>query len=112
MDTTSWNYNDFLAFLMVYAAYADLRISDEEKEFIRQRVGKEGFEKMVNFYEELNDIDRINVLVDFKKRFCHSEEDLKTILADFASVLKEDHNIDAGEAAVFLGLRHLLKNVN
>lgn len=112
VDTSSWEYKDYLAFLMVYAANADFSINEKEKAYIKKRVGKDEFDRMVQFYKDLHDMECINLLIEFKEKYCHSEEDLDTILKDFNKVLLEDHEIDAEEEAVYVGIRHLLRNID
>ena len=46
MKTEVYTRNDLIAYALIYAAMADYSISEEEKDFITDRVGKKEFKKM------------------------------------------------------------------
>ncbi len=106
-----WSYNDYLAFLLLYAAHADLDINEKEKNYIIGKVGRDEYDKVFSLFEELNDIQRIDVIIEFKRTYCKEEGALDRIMEDFRAMLEVDHHMDAEEEAIFLGLKRLLKSV-
>ncbi len=111
IELQDWKYEDYLAFLLLYAANADLNINEKEKKYMESRVGRSEYEKVLALFEELNDVERIDVIVEFKRRYCKDENALERIISDFRKMLEIDHPMDAEEEAIFIGLKRLLKSV-
>ena len=108
MKTEVYTRNDLIAYALIYAAMADYSISEEEKDFITDRVGKKEFKKMLRVYEEDSDIEglkRINLLKD---EFYPGDKGKEELLNLIEEVFKSDHSFDALESIVYRGIRKLL----
>jgi hypothetical protein len=65
-DHPKWNFQEFSAFLMLYAASADLKVTSDEKEAILQKVNEESYEKIWKVYHSISDINKINLIISYK----------------------------------------------
>ena len=50
-----WNYNEFLAFLLLYASDADMKFSDSERDLIQQKVDPEHLKCVQEEFDKNND---------------------------------------------------------
>lgn len=106
---SDWSFEDYFAFFLVYAAEADLVVRPDERNLIVQKVGEERFKQFLSYYIELKDVDRINLVYEFKDRYCKTEEDSEKALASFKEVLTEDKEMSAQEQEIYLTVRKILK---
>lgn len=60
-----WTRDDFLAYVLIYAAKADFAEGPKETEFIRDEVGDETYEAIHSEYEEDTDAERIGKIIDY-----------------------------------------------
>lgn len=108
-DRSHWTFEDYFAFFLVYAAEADLVVHQDERDLIVQKVGEERFSKFLAYYLEMKDVDRIDMVYEFKKKYCQTEEDSEKALASFKEVLTEDHEMSALEQEIYMSVRKILK---
>ena len=106
--TQNWTYNDYLAYLMIYAASADLNFHDSEIETIRKRVGDECYDKVMEVFGEGNDMTKIQVIMDFKEKFIPDDETKQKVLDDMQSVFNADEDYGQAEQSIFVAVRKLL----
>ena len=64
-----WTYNDFLTYLLILGANADLDISDDEKEEIESRVGVDEFKRVKRCFDLQNDAQHIDTVALLYNRF-------------------------------------------
>jgi len=61
-----WNFQEFSAFLMLYAASADLKVTSDEKEAILEKVNEETYEEICKEYHSMSDINKIDLILSYK----------------------------------------------
>ncbi len=64
-----WTYNDFLCYLMILGASADLNISEDEQEEIQRRSGTDEYKKIRRHFDMQSDAERIETVTDLYDRF-------------------------------------------
>jgi len=104
----NWTYNDYLAFIMIYAASADLNIQESEKMLIRERVGDECYEKVMGIFEERNDMERIEIILQFKAEHIKDEAEKEKVLSDMKDVFMADKDYSTLEQNIFMAVQKLL----
>lgn len=107
-DVSSWDYRDFLAYLLVYAASADLEMKPEEKKAIIDSVGSREFERIVAIFNTHNDYDSLQVIMELSKKFCTSEEQKEIILDDVKKIFFVDNEFSVLEENNLRNIRKLL----
>lgn len=108
-DITTWNYEEFLAFLLLYAAQADLEMSEEEQELIVEKTGKAAFEQAKKELLRLNDYDALQTILSFKDRFFATETQKNDLINDIKSICKSDGKLSGIEQEITLMLAKIMK---
>lgn len=109
VDTSSWTFEDYFAFLLVYAAEADFVIREDERQHIIGKVGEHRFVELLGHFKDLKDIDRINLIYEFKDKYCTTQEDAEKAMKEVEEVLKEDDHLSAVEEEILISIKRILK---
>ena len=62
MDTHNWSSDDFLCFMLLYAAHADQHFDPAEREAIVKRCGEATLEKMNAIFLDMDDFGRFDAI--------------------------------------------------
>lgn len=111
METTRNNrltYDEFLAYLLLYAANADFNIRDEELEIIRKTVDEHELGHIREEFERLNDAERLERIMECKSTYVDMMEDTSGLFLRMKEVFLADDRYLSVEKAIFLYLRRLL----
>lgn len=90
IDDSNWSYEEFLAFIMVYAARMNTDLSPAELEFIKQRTGIKDIEKIKAKVDSSSDIEAIEKIEHCKKRYLDTPEKESKARKDLEELLKTD----------------------
>ncbi len=107
IDDKNWTYNEFLAFLMIYAAEMNYDLSPEEIDFIKQKTGIADIDKIKDAVHNASDIEAIEVIEDYRKLYLHSTEQEQKVRQDLEELLKSQNNNSQFENA----LVHILERI-
>lgn len=80
-----WSYNHFVAFLLLYGAYADLDYSSREKKLILRHVDKEVLDAVEHQFDEMSDFEQLNLLTHLSRKYITTSQDrlkVKSLLND------------------------------
>lgn len=80
-------YNDFLALLFIYSASIDLEFTDDEKEIIIKKVGKDVFDINFKKFKQLKDIEVTNLLYELSQKFCSTPDQKQLAIDDINEVI-------------------------
>ena len=98
-STDQWKYEDFLTFLFILCATADLEMSEEEKEEIIKKVGEEEYKKIKRHFDQQNDAQHIEMVSALYKKFENQiggKENLVKSLKEFISTShKREHVMES-----------------
>lgn len=64
-----WTYDDFITYLLILGAQADLTITEDEKEVIEGKVGEDRYKKIKRFFDSQNDSQHIETVSTLYVRF-------------------------------------------
>lgn len=110
MDTSTWTFEDYYAFLLVYAAEADFVIREDERQYIIDKIGEQRFITFLAYFKDLKDIERIDLVYDFKEKYCRTQEDGDRMMQEIVALLKEDDHIGAVEEELIISIKRILKH--
>lgn len=105
--SSAWTRDQYEAFVMMVAAAGDLKMSIEEKRPIIDKVGDD-WNEMLNFFRSLNDVERINVILEGKDTHLTSEADKDRLLAQVKAIFMADDDYADIERGIMSMLRKLI----
>ncbi len=104
----NWNYNEFLAFVLLYAANADFNESPRELKIIKNKVGEEAFEKAHEVYEEQNDYQHIEIITSYQDTYFADEASKQKLYREMEDVFMADHEFDTLERNELMMLKKII----
>ena len=107
IDHSNWTYNEFLAFLMVYAAEMNLDLSIEELEFIRNRTGIDSITSIKEKVDSVSDAVALDIIDDYRERYLNTPEQKAKVRHDLEDLLKAHLTTNQFEKAVV----HILERI-
>ena len=87
-EQTNWSYNEFLAFVMIYAAEMNSKLSNEELDFIMQKTGVADINAIKARVDNMTDAENIEVIDNYKKANLSTPESTLKAKHDLESLLK------------------------
>ena len=103
-----WNHDEFLCFLLLYAAMADMQFSVGEKELILDKVNPSCLTLVKTEFDVLNDYERLNVIGSYKEKFHNTPEQKAELLVRIEEIFEIDGTYTTTEHNLFMMLRRLL----
>ena len=103
-----FSYEDFIAYVLIYAAYADLEFSPEEKQLIQTKVNADHYDKLMQLYHQQSDMDHIETFTALCGKFCPQPEDKQKMLQDMVQVFHADHDFSSMEHNFLRAIKHLM----
>jgi|ERR1043165_2762081 ribosomal protein L12E/L44/L45/RPP1/RPP2 len=88
LESSNWTYNEFLAFLLVYAGSMDNELTKEELAFIQNRTKISQVDKMKATVQGLNDVEVIEVIEGYRKKYLDTAEKEVQAKTDLENLLK------------------------
>lgn len=107
MDLTK---NEFFAYMLLYAAYADLIEAPEQREYILSKVDKVTYKRVHKIFDHDNDAERIETILRHVKAHNYSQANPEELLQEVQKTMKSDGVFDAAEQACYIGLKRLIQN--
>ncbi len=103
-----WSYNDFLAFLLIYAASADFTITDEERTRLALETGYDSYRKALLLFEAQSDYERLQTILYFKPRYFATQEEVEKMLQEVQNMYNVDEEYSVTKHNLLLLLRKVL----
>jgi len=107
VENPSWTYNEFKAYLLIYAAESDQVVTDEEKDFIETQFDTLLIKSIQKEINGDNDYQRIQKIMAYIDQNNLSKTDLDELLKEIKVVYEIDGKYDIAEQAVFQFLEKL-----
>ncbi|MBI1266767.1 MAG: hypothetical protein GC193_04950 [Cryomorphaceae bacterium] len=102
-ELTGWTTNEFEAFVLMIAANADLETDNKELKIIKAKAG-DGYEKVEEMFSELNDAQRIDVVLVNKGHFLITEQDVSRMKQEVHDIMTANGHLSMIER----GVEHML----
>ena len=107
-EKPQWSYNEFLAYLLLYAANADFDINDEERKLLLSGLNTYDYNNIRKAFDKSNDYERLQIIGIYRDLYYPDDESKEKILNDLRNVFLADEEYNSVERAVFMGLRKVL----
>jgi hypothetical protein len=102
------DHQEFLAYLFLYGASADLVIQKTEIDLILERVGKERYEKALELFEGKSDYERLQFILSHKAEHFPTEEEKEKVLGQLKEIFYADKDFSVMEQNIFRILQKIL----
>jgi len=107
--TTTWNREEFFAYLLTFAVQADFRETQEEADFVKLKVAPEILNRIKAEFEADTEFTRAQKIQYTVEKLGFSGEDTDQILKEIEDLFKADGKYDMLERNAFIGLKRMLK---
>ena len=105
----TWTKDEFLAYLLIYAAQINQLETAEEKEFIESRFDSKTLKKIYQEINNDNDYQRIQKVMVYTYQNNYLSQDLYDLLKEIKELLLCDGRFDATEQALYYYLKKIFK---
>ena len=109
MKTIDWTKDELVAYVLLFAANADFKESEKEREFIISKVDKETYAAIHKQFDRDNDYQCIQNIIEGVKSHDYFRDDYAELFADIKLLLYADGEADRMEESTLLFLRKILK---
>ncbi|MEM8906747.1 MAG: hypothetical protein AAGD05_02775 [Bacteroidota bacterium] len=107
-DLSSWTKDDFLSFLSLCGAQADMTISETEIDWIIKYFGENSYQKANALHAQQSDYENIQLLLALKKRFYPGDDSAEEIIGNLRALFSADGTYARMEQQFERALKHLL----
>lgn len=105
---TSYSYNEFLAFVLIYASHVDLDYSEEEKDKIKSIVSISSYEKVYNDFINMSDYRSLQTIMDHKGLYFPTADRKEELLDKMKELFYADGDFSSIEKEMLHFLKKLL----
>ena len=105
----SWSKDEFIAYLLIYAAQINQIETEEEKEFIASKIDSQILKKIYKEINNDNDYQRIQKVMVYTYQEKYLSQDLDSLLREIKELLLCDGKFDATEQALYHYLKKIFK---
>jgi hypothetical protein len=108
-DYNNWTYQDFLSYMLIYAASSDLNISEEEREYIQKRVEKDEFKEILKCFNKHSDYERIEVVKTLGEKYSNDIGSKSELRKELIKLFYADDDYSILEKNFFLMIKKIMK---
>ena len=105
----TWTKDEFMAYLLIYAAQVNQIETEEEKELIKSRFDAQTLKTIYKEINADNDYQRIQKVMVYTYQNNYMSHDLDDLLKEIKELLLCDGRIDATEQALYHYLKKIFK---
>jgi ABC-type lipopolysaccharide export system ATPase subunit len=103
-----WTYNDYLNFIMVYAAHADLELNEDEIKLLIEKMGLSNYQQANDIFNKLKDVEAIDIVYEFKDKYIKTEDDKSRLMATIDEILFSNKIIKPEEEGFYLSIHRII----
>ena len=103
-----WSRDEFMAFILLYAACVDMECTDDERKVITNVIDDAHLKVVEAEYEKLTDFERISVIESYSDQYFSNPDQKAQILKSVEDLFKADGTYDIMEHNVYRMLQKLL----
>lgn len=103
-----WGKTDYLAFVLIYAASSDLKISKSEWEYLDKKLDHQFYDEAQRYYEQWTDYQSAQVLQEGREAFFPGKEGKEQLLKEIMDLFLADEEFNILEENMLHILRQIL----
>ncbi len=100
--------NEFLAFLFLYGAAADLILTQSEMELIAEKVGMDNLKKAKSLYDNFSDYEKIQFIMAHRETYFPDEQKKEELMTELKAIFLADNKFSVQEQNLFRSLNKLM----
>ncbi|QGY47281.1 hypothetical protein GM418_27535 [Maribellus comscasis] len=104
-----WTTSQLRAYLLLYCANIDLKLTDKEKENILSKINKSAYSLILEEFESDNDFQRLEKIKASVKQFNYPENFHDLLSIEIKELFLSDGDFSQFEQFVYLELDRILK---
>jgi len=104
-----WNLNQFMSFVLIYAAYSDGMVMDDELIVVEKTVGAIPSLEARRLLDDLDEMERLDIIVAFKSKFFATKDEQKKILSEIKRIYKSDGDYSNVEKQTYKALENIFQ---
>ena len=104
----NWTKEQFHAYLLLYCIHADYKVSPEEENFVKSKIGADLYAQMQAEWQADKDFARINKIQIAFDQLGYAAPEADKLFAEIKALFLADGQFDVLEQNIFRGLRKLL----
>ena len=104
-----WTKEEFLVYLMLYAANTDGNITEKEQKIIRSKVNLATYQEVLEQFETHGEYDCIQNILKYKEKYLDNEDAVKQIVSEMTEVFMGDGKISNAEQHILNLVAKILK---
>ncbi|MBU2927175.1 hypothetical protein [Winogradskyella psychrotolerans] len=109
MKTIDWTKDELVAYILLFAANADLKETPEERDFIISKVDKETFQEIHEEFNRDNDYQGLKKITTSLEQHLYDKDDIDLLLEDIRVLFFMDDDFDITEQNMLKSLTRLFK---
>ncbi|WP_397362704.1 hypothetical protein [Olleya sp. R77988] len=105
----TWSKDELLTYILLFVAHSDLDETKKEKDYILSRVDNEVYQRVQDKFEEDNDYQSIQNIIEAVKTHDYYRNDLADLFADIKLMAFADGEMDIMEKTIYNQLKKILQ---
>ncbi|MDX1408470.1 MAG: hypothetical protein R3330_10065 [Saprospiraceae bacterium] len=103
-----WTREEFLAFLLLYAANIDAEYTQEERVFIHSRIDPVHLRNVEAEFNQMSDYELLQIIRSYEGRYYPSPQHKEEILDQVRALFRADGAMSIEESSLLMMLKKLL----
>jgi len=108
MIPVEWTYDEFLTFVLIYTAFADYEIFEEQKELITHKVSSKKYKELLDYFMQNDDAINISLINELKNEYLKSQDDIDNMLDTIFEIIKVNGFVNKLEKETYDNLKFIL----
>jgi len=106
---TTFNREEFLCFYYLCAAKSDLEIHAKEISYIQTFVNDEIFNNVLEVFQEMNDFQRIERVLEHKSLYFSTQDEIDMLLEKAKGIIESDKVVRSSETLFYMLSKRILE---
>lgn len=104
----NYNYQEFLAFVLLYAAHVDIEYSIEEEEKIKALVSNKSYANIYDDFNNMSDYAALQRIINYKGLYYPTTERKEELLSKIKELFYSDGDFSKMEKELLVFLNKML----
>jgi len=108
-DSSNWSFHEFKVYLLLYAAYSDFELQEEELQLILKNATKEEYKHIHKKFQAASDFEHIQTILSLREKYFPNEKEADKLLQEVWTLLTIDDELSLYESNFYRNFQKLIK---